>query len=83
MRQRNTSGSPLVLPTLDPPVELLPGDEIDFPHLLAGMESLEGEQSDKDEVEPVEPDDEEERAASVADDDQAAPSAKTDEEVSR
>lgn len=71
MRQRNTSGSPLVLPTLDPPVEVLPGDEIDFPDLLAGMEVVENEQSTKDEVGPDEPDD----------DDQAAPSAETDEEV--
>lgn len=76
MRQRNTSGSPLVLPTLDPPVEVLPGDEIDFPDLLAGMESLEDAPSDVDEVESVEPDDEDE-------DDQAAPSAETDEEVSQ
>lgn len=76
MRQRNTSGSPLVLPTVDPPVEVLPGDEIDFPHLLAGMESVEDESSDMDEVWSVEPDDED-------DDDQAAPSAETDEEVSR
>ena len=79
MRQRNTSGSPLVLPTLDPPVEVLPGDEIDFPDLLAGMEVVEDEQSIMDKVEPVKPDDE--PAAPTADDDQAAPSAETDEEV--
>lgn len=80
MRQRNTSGSPLVLPTLDPPVEVLPGDEIDFPELLAGMEVIDDEQSTV--AEPV-------AVANMLeglppleeDDDQAAPSAETDEEV--
>jgi hypothetical protein len=91
VRQRNTSGSPLVLPTLDPPVEVLPGDEIDFPNLLAGMESLEDEQSEMDEAESDNEDPEEqaapaardEQAAPATDDDQAAPSAETDEEVSQ
>jgi len=80
VRQRNTSGSPLVLPTLDPPVEVLPGDEIDFPELLAGMEVIDDEQSTV--AEPV-------AVANMLeglppleeDDDQAAPSAETDEEV--
>jgi hypothetical protein len=89
VRQRNTSGSPLVLPTLDPPVEVLPGDEIDFPELLAGMEVVEHEQSTVAEpvavanmlegLPPLKED--EEQAAPSADDDQAAPSAETDEEV--
>jgi len=38
MLQRNVSGSPLVLPTLDPPMQVLPGDMIDHPDLLAGFE---------------------------------------------
>ena len=82
MRQRNTSGSPLVLPTLDPPVEVLPGDEIDFPDLLAGMEVVENEQSTV--AEPVAvPDMLTGLPPLTEDDDQAAPSAETDEEVSQ
>lgn len=37
MLQRNTSGSPLILPTLDPPLQVFPGDVIDHPELLAGF----------------------------------------------
>lgn len=82
MRQRNTSGSPLVLPTLDPPVEVLPGDEIDFPDLLAGMEVVEDEQSTV--AEPVAMANMLEGLPPLEeDDDQAAPSAETDEEVNR
>lgn len=40
MRQRNVTGSPLVLPTLDPPVSVPPGGEIDHPVLLAGFEPV-------------------------------------------
>jgi len=82
VRQRNTSGSPLVLPTLDPPVEVLPGDEIDFPDLLAGMEVVEDEQSTV--AEPVAMANMLEGLPPLEeDDDQAAPSAETDEEVNR
>ena len=38
--QRNISGSPLVLPTLEPPVEIPPGGEIDYPQPLAGFEPV-------------------------------------------
>jgi hypothetical protein len=37
MLQRNTSGSPLILPTLDPPLEVFPGDVIEHSELLAGF----------------------------------------------
>lgn len=40
MRQRNPGPHPLILPTLDPPVEVQEGDEIDFPELLAGFEPV-------------------------------------------
>jgi hypothetical protein len=71
--QRNVSGSPLVLPTLDPPAHVLPGDTIDHPTLLAGFEVADTSQSTVDSkskpaVEQPKP---------------AAPSATTDEEVSR
>lgn len=36
MRQRNVSGSPLIIP--DIPAEVPPGGEIDFPQPLAGFE---------------------------------------------
>jgi len=67
---------------LDPPVEVLPGDEIDFPDLLAGMEVVEDEQSTV--AEPVAMANMLEGLPPLEeDDDQAAPSAETDEEVNR
>lgn len=72
MLQRNVSGSPLVLPTLDPPAEVLPGDTIEHPELLAGFEEVTDEQSTEDEPAQPAQEDEVERAA---------PSATTDEEV--
>lgn len=38
MRQRNVGSSPLIVP--DIPAEVLPGDEVDFPSLLAGFEPV-------------------------------------------
>ena len=70
--QRNVSGSPLVLPTLDPPAEVLPDDTIEHPELLTGFEEVTDEQSTKDEPAQPAQEDEVERAA---------PSATTDEEV--
>lgn len=82
MLQRNTSGSPLVLPTLNPPVEVLPGDEIDYPEPLAGMEIVDDGQSIV--AEPVAVDNIlNDLPPLLKDDDQAAPSAATDEEVSQ
>lgn len=43
MLQRNVSGSPLVLPTLDPPAQVLPGDTIEYSELLAGFEEVKSE----------------------------------------
>lgn len=40
MLQRNTTGSPLTLPTLDPPVEVPPGGQIDHDTLLVGFEPV-------------------------------------------
>lgn len=37
MLQRNVSGGALLLPTLDPPMEVSAGAEIDHPDLLAGF----------------------------------------------
>lgn len=37
MLQRNTSGGALLLTTLNPPLEVPPGGEIDHPDLLAGF----------------------------------------------
>lgn len=71
--QRNVSGSPLVLPTLDPPAHVFPGDTIDHPTLLAGFEVADAPQSTMDS-----------KNKSVAEQPKpAAPSATTDEEVSR
>ncbi len=71
MLQRNVSGSPLVLPTLDPPAHVFPGDTIDYPTLLAGFEVADAPKSTVD-SKPV-----------VEQPKPAAPSATTDEEVSR
>lgn len=49
MLQRNISGSPLVLPTLQPPAEVPPGGEIDYPELLPGFTPVETEQVSKPE----------------------------------
>jgi hypothetical protein len=54
MLQRNVSGSPLDMPTLDPPVSVGPGGEIDHHQLLAGFEPV-GEPDEQDQ----EPDDRE------------------------
>lgn len=43
MLQRNTGRYPLVLPTLDPPQTVLPGDTLDHPVLLAGFEEVPAE----------------------------------------
>lgn len=40
MLQRNVSGYPLILPTLDPPVEIPNGGEFDFDEPLAGFEPV-------------------------------------------
>lgn len=40
MLQRNASGSPLTLPTLNPPVEVPPGGEIDYPEPLPGFDPV-------------------------------------------
>jgi hypothetical protein len=40
VRQRNPGPHPLILPTLDPPREVLEGEEIDHPELLAGFEPV-------------------------------------------
>lgn len=37
MLQRNTSGYPLHLPTLEPPVRVEPGEDFDHPDRLAGF----------------------------------------------
>lgn len=37
MLQRNDTGSPLVMPTLDPPIEVPPDAVIDHHELLAGF----------------------------------------------
>jgi hypothetical protein len=39
--QRNASGSPLTLPTLNPPAEVPSGGEIDYPEPLPGFEPVE------------------------------------------
>lgn len=72
MLQRNVSGSPLILPTLDQPAHVLPGDTIDHPTLLAGFEVADTPQSTVDKGKSV-----------VEQPKPAAPSATTDEEVSR
>lgn len=58
MLQRNVSGYPLILPTLDPPVEIPNGGEFDFDEPLAGFEPVEqgqGEQAADAEQAPAEP----------------------------
>lgn len=86
MLQRNVSGGPLVLPTLDPPAHVFPGDTIEYDEPLAGFEIVTDE-NDDDQSTVVEP-------ATVLDipkdlppppeaedDEPAAPSATTDEEA--
>lgn len=41
MRQCNTSGSPLDIPSI--PASVPPGGEVDYPELLAGFEPVETE----------------------------------------
>jgi hypothetical protein len=48
MRQRNTSGYPLDLPTLDPPVTVPAGGEIDHDQLLAGFMPVGADQQETD-----------------------------------
>lgn len=40
MRQRNTSGTELIFPTIDPPTTIPDGWEIDYPELLPGFEPV-------------------------------------------
>lgn len=47
MRQRNNNPWPIDFPTLTPPVRLLPGDTLDYPTLLAGLEEVESPGEDK------------------------------------
>lgn len=81
MLQRNVSGSPLVLPTLEPPAEVLPGDTIEYDEPLAGFEIVTDKKSTVstaavanilDGLPPL-----------VKDNEPAAPSATTDEEASK
>ena len=51
MLQRNPGSSPLVLPTLDPPQTVAPGDVIDHPDPLGGFELV----VDKTAPKPVKP----------------------------
>jgi hypothetical protein len=70
--QRNVSGGPLVLPTLEPPVEVLPGDTIEHEEPLAGFEVVSDQKSTVDKNPVVIPPQKE----------KAAPSAATDKEAS-
>lgn len=47
MRQRNTHPYPLICPTLSPPAEVAPGDEIDAPEPLAGFEPVDATEPDQ------------------------------------
>lgn len=81
MLQRNVSGNPLVLPTLDPPAEVLPGDTIEHPELLAGFEEV--EPTEKPVFDPAKTtlDFRSTTEQPTVDEDKAAPSAVTDEEA--
>lgn len=81
MLQRNVSGGPLILPTLEPPAQVFPGETIEHDEPLAGFEIVSDEKST---VAPV--------AVTnilhglpplVEDNEPAAPSATTDEEASK
>lgn len=73
MLQRNVSGGPLILPTLEPPAQVFPGDIIECEKPLAGFEIVPDEKSTVDEKPVVIPPQKE----------KAAPSATTDEEASK
>lgn len=84
MLQRNVSGGPLVLPTLDPPAEVLPGDTIEHPELLAGFEEVGPDETVTEPAYDPARTVMDLRAAaeqSTQDNEKAAPSATTDEEV--
>lgn len=49
MLQRNTSGYPLSLPSLIPPVQVDPGEDFEFPTLLAGFTPVDDLDTDTDE----------------------------------
>jgi hypothetical protein len=76
--QRNVSGSPLVLPTLDPPAQVLPGDTIEWDEPLAGFEKAKPEYDPAETVMDIRVTEQ-----STKDDKKAAPSATTDEEATK
>jgi hypothetical protein len=45
--QRNTSGIAIILPTLDPPVTVLPGEEIDHDEPLAGFQPADDDRGEQ------------------------------------
>lgn len=79
MLQRNVSGNPLVLPTLEPPTQVLPGDTIECDVLLAGFEEVKPEEYNPARTVM----DLTATAQSTPDTEKAAPSAATDEEASK
>lgn len=79
MLQRNVSGSPLVLPTLEPPAEVLPGDTIEYDEPLAGFEVVGDQQTEV--AEPVAVTNILNSLPPLGDKKLAAPSAATDEEA--
>lgn len=55
MLQRNISGGALLLPTLDPPIQVPPGGEIDHPEPLAGFIPVEAPGQDTSQAAPTAP----------------------------
>lgn len=79
MLQRNVSGGPLILPTLDPPTQVFPGDTIEHDELLAGFEQVKPEYDPGKTVMNIAA----AAAQSTQDAKKAAPSATTDEEATK
>lgn len=82
MLQRNVSGGSLVLPTLDPPAHVFPGDTIEYDEPLAGFEVV-TDDNKPTVAEPVAVQNIPEGITPLfdGDDEPAAPSATTDEEA--
>lgn len=48
MLQKNISGAPIILPTLDPPVTVPPGETFDYDEPLAGFELVDKQDKEPD-----------------------------------
>ncbi len=75
MLQRHAGPYPLIFPTLDPPVELHRGGEIDHPELLAGFEPVESAEAPGDDDQDDQQDDDTTPDDSPANGEQEQPSA--------